>query len=218
MSCVKTIFLKIFFLLFASFLMLSCQRTKEAPPFPISENEYAQPEVKALTIPKPDTIQWETKELPGLKSLPGTKFDYAKLPSKPFDIGLPYPIKIPITTQPFDWNALPKQAFHLDSLPKKDLNVKVSVLGEPKIVKAGNFVNAGSASRGVMTLDANFGLPSLPASQLLDREGSLWLGLNNGIGRYDSENLEIYGIEQGVEGKFVKGLHEDSKGRIWMTG
>jgi len=69
-----------------------------------------------------------------------------------------------------------------------------------------------------MTLDANFGLPSLPASQILDREGSLWLGLNNGIARYDSENLEIYGIEQGVEGKFVKGLHGDSKGRIWMTG
>ncbi len=150
--------------------------------------------------------------------MPTTKFDYAKLPSKPFDIGLPYPIKIPISTQPFDWNALPKQAFHLDSLPKKDLNVKVSVLGEPKIVKAGNFVNADNASRGVMTLDANFGLPSLPASQILDREGSLWMGLNNGIARYDSENLEIYGIEQGVEGKFVKGLHEDSKGRIWMTG
>jgi signal transduction histidine kinase/ligand-binding sensor domain-containing protein len=218
MYCLKTIFLKIFFLLIVSFLILSCQRTKEAPPFPISENEYAQPEVKALTIPVPDTIQWETKELPGLKSLPGTKFDYAKLPSKPFDIVLPYPIKIPITTQPFDWNALPKQAFHLDSLPKKVLKVKVSVLGEPKIVKAGNFVNAGNATRGVMTLDANFGHPSVPYAQLIDNEGSLWLGLSSGLAKYDSENIEIYGIEQGIEGKFINWLHEDSEGRIWMVG
>ncbi|MFD1314650.1 two-component regulator propeller domain-containing protein [Namhaeicola litoreus] len=218
MHCLKNLFQKTLVLFCLSLILLSCHGTKEAPPFPLLENEYAQPEVKALTIPKPDTIQWESKVLPGLKSIPTTKFDYDKLPSKPFDIGLSYPLNTPLTTESFDWSALPNEPFYLDSLPKKNLKVKVSVLGEPRIVKAGNFVNAGNATRGVMTLDANFGLPSTPYSQLIDSEGSIWFALSSGIARYDSENLEIYGVEQGVEGKFINWIHEDAKGRIWMVG
>ncbi|MGB5262051.1 MAG: hypothetical protein WBN28_00500, partial [Lutimonas sp.] len=147
MHCLKNLFQKTFVIFCLSIIVLSCQRTKEAPAFPNQENEYAQPKVKPLTIPSPDTIQWITKDLPGLKSLPTTKFDWDKIPSKPFEIGLPYPLKKPIATQAFDWNALESVPFNLDSLPKSKLNIKASVLGEPKIVKAGNFSNAGGDSR-----------------------------------------------------------------------
>jgi signal transduction histidine kinase/ligand-binding sensor domain-containing protein len=195
-----------------------CRNTNETPPFPVLENEYGQPGVKNLTFPQPDTLHWVTENMPGLRSLPTTKFDWDKLPSKPFDIGEPFAITKPLTTNPFDWNALESQAFYLDSLPHTKLNVKVSVLGNPKIVKAGNPINLPGATRGVSYLDANFGLPTTSYSKLIDSDGMIWFGLGNGVAKYDSENLEIYANEQGVEGKFINWLHEDSKGRIWMVG
>ena len=199
-------------------LLTGCKNKNETPPFPALESENAQPEIKNLTIPQPDTLNWVTENLPGLKSLPTTKFDWDKLPSKPFDIGQPFPIRKPMTSKPFDWNSLLHSAFSLDSLPQKSLNVKVSVLGNPKITKAGNLNNEPGATRGVMTIDAGFGLPSMPYSQLIDSHGMMWFGTSNGVVRYDSENLEIYGIEQHLEAKYVNWIFEDSKGRIWLLG
>jgi signal transduction histidine kinase/ligand-binding sensor domain-containing protein len=202
------------FLLF----LTGCNYTNETPDFPVLESENAQPELKNLKIPQPDTLQWFTENRPNLKALPTTKFNWDKLPSKPFDIGEPFPLKKPMTSKPFDWDSLPYSAFSLETLPKKSLSIKVSVLGNPKIMKAGNLNNEPSATRGVMTIDAGFGLPSIPFSQMIDSDGMMWFGVNTGIVRYDSENLEIYGIEQNLEAKYVNWIYEDSKGRIWMVG
>ncbi len=198
--------------------LIGCRNSNETPSFPVLDSEFAQPGIKNLTIPQPDTLHWVTESRPDLKSLPTTKFNWDKLPSKPFDIGEPYPIKKPMTSKPFDWNSLPNSAFSLDSLPQNSLNVKVSVLGNPKIIKAGNLNNETGATRGVMTINAGFGLPSIPYSQMIDSEGMMWFGLSNGVVRYDSENFEIYGIEQNLEAKYINWVFEDSKGRIWMVG
>jgi len=195
-----------------------CRNTNETPPFPVLENEYGQPGVKNLTFPQPDTLHWVTENRPDLNALPTTKFDWDKLPAKPFDIGDPFSIRKPMTSKPFDWNSLPSTAFSLESLPQTALKVKVSILGDPKIIKAGNINNEPGATRGVMTYDAGFGLPSNPFSHMIDRNGMMWFGLNNGVVRYDSENLEIYDIEQNLEAKYVNWIFEDSKGRIWMIG
>ncbi len=196
----------------------ACNNHKKIPPFPVTENEYAQPVVKEFSYPKPDTINWISQDLPALKSLPTTKFNWDKLPEKPFDIGLPYPLKKPMTSKPFDWNALESVPFNLDNLPQAELKVKVAVLGQPKIVKAGIPTNEAGATRGVMSLAAGFGLPAVAYSQLLDSDGMMWFGINNGVVKYDSQNLEIYGLDQGLEAKYTNWLFEDSKGRIWMVG
>ena len=196
----------------------ACNNHKKTPPFPVTENEYAQPVTKEFSLPQADTINWISQDLPALKSLPTTKFDWDKLPEKPFDIGLPYPLKKPITSKPFDWNALESVPFHLDSLPQAELKVKVAVLGQPKIVKAGIPTNEAGATRGVMSLASGFGLPAMAYSQLLDSDGMMWFGITNGVVKYDSQNLEIYGLDQGLEAKYTNCLFEDSKGRIWTVG
>ncbi len=116
-------------------LISSCNKSKEIPPFPASENEYAQPKTKSFEFSKPDTLQWVTSKL---KPLPIKKFSWDKIPSKPIDIGLPYKLKAPLTTKPFNWDSLPSTPFSLENLAKQDLKIKVSVLGAPKIVKANN--------------------------------------------------------------------------------
>ena len=104
-------------------------------------------------------------------------------------------------------------------MPKQKLDVKVKVLGEPKVVKAGYPVTLNGGTRGVMTLDSNFGLPGTNFSSLKVKNGMLWFGTTGGITRYDSENLESYGVEQGLDIQgYVSSLFEDTEGRLWVGG
>jgi len=202
----------ILLLLFIS--ITSCNNQKEAPPFPYNENEYAQPKTKSFEFSKPDTLHWITSKL---KTLPIKKFSWNKLPSKTIDIGLPYALKAPLQTKPFHWDSLPSTPFSLENLPKQDLKIKVSVLGEPKIVKAASPVINSQSSRGVMQIDGNFGLPGTNYCSVKDKDGMLWFGTSNGIARYDSENIEIYGEDQGLNASSVFSLLFDTKGNLWLS-
>lgn len=201
-------------IIFLFFLITSCNNFKEAPSFPENENEYAQPKTKSFEFSKPDTLQWISSRL---KNLSTKKFSWDKLPSKPIDIGLPYALKAPLTKKPFDWNSLPSTPYSLDSLPKKDLKIKVIELGDPKLVKANNPVVSLQSSRGVMGIDANFGLPGTVFCSTKDKNGMLWFGTTNGIARYDSEKILIYGEDQGLSASNIFSLLFDTKGRLWLT-
>ncbi len=117
-----------------------------------------------------------------------------------------------------DWDNLPSTDFDLASLPTENLKVKTTVLGEPTIVKAEALVASTNSSRGVMIGDSDFGLPGVPNNAIKDKDGMLWFGTNKGIARYDSENIFIYGLEQGLEASGITDLFQDSKGRIWVNG
>ena len=107
-----------------SILLASCNSAKKAPPFPILENEYEQPVTRNFEFPQADTIAWVTRDPSIIKNLPTKKFNWAKIPSKPFNIEIPHSLTEPITAKPFDWNSLPSSPFSLDSLPKQKLTVK----------------------------------------------------------------------------------------------
>jgi len=206
-------------LLVLSIFLTSCNSANDAPPFPKLENEYKQPITKSFEFSQADTLEWVTRDASLIKNLPTTKFNWDKIPSKPFDVGLPYPLKEPITSKPFDWNSLPSSDFNLDSLPTQKLTVKITVLGEPKMVKAGFPTPLNGATRGVMAFDANFGLSGNSWCSLKDQYGMLWFGITGGIARYDSEYLEVYGAEQGLNIRgYVSSLFEDTSGRLWVGG
>ncbi len=196
----------------------SCQDNKEAPPFPIHENEYLQPVTKDFSFSEQDTLTWIVQDPAKIKSLPTTKFDWDKLPSKPFDIGVPEEFVGAMAKKELDWDNLPSTEFDLASLPTENLKVKTTVLGEPTIIRAEALVASPNSSRGVMIGDSDFGLPGVPNNAIKDKDGMLWFGTNKGIARYDSENIFIYGLEQGLEASGITDLFQDSKGRIWVNG
>ena len=197
-------------------LLVSCNKSKEIPPFPSFENEYDQPITKSFEFSEPDTLEKISMTPIRLNSLPKTKFDLDNILSKPFDLEITSQIKDPIPTKPFVWDSLPSTTFNLDSLPQAKLNIKVMVLGEPKVVKAGYPVRIDGTTRGVMTLDSNFGYSGNGFCQTIDRDGMIWFGTSSGIVKYDSENLEIYDEEQGLYSRNILTLFEDSKGRLWV--
>ena len=207
---------KVTFVLLVALLMMACNQQKEAPPFPINENRYEQPEIRPLKFPESQEFTWVELNERDIQLSSKTKFNLYKLPSKAFDIGAPYPYMDSIVKSEFDWSKLPSSEFDLNSLPTQKLEPVTKVLGAPTIVKAGYPVTLAGASRGVMNIDSNFGLPGLCKVTMLDSNGLIWFGTSNGIARYDGENLEIYGSDQGLDGVNVYELFEDSQGRIWV--
>ena len=134
----KCIFAPLFLGILLLFLT-GCNRTTKAPPFPVFESEHAQPKIKNLTIPQPDTVHWVTENRPDLNALPTTKFDWDKLPAKPFDIGEPFSMRKPMTSKPFDWNALSSTAFSLETLPQTELKVNFQIIISPLLISFSSF-------------------------------------------------------------------------------
>ncbi|MGB5171726.1 MAG: hypothetical protein WBN69_09885, partial [Eudoraea sp.] len=93
-----------------------------------------------------------------LKSIPTKKFDWDKLPSKEVDFGFPTPFNKEMEAQPFSLESLPSLPFSYDSLPKVKLNIRTVALGEPEIVKAGEFSERQAATRGVKSTNLDIGL------------------------------------------------------------
>jgi len=216
MKPIKYIAQFVLLLLMQGILLWSCKQEKKAPPFPVYETEFEQPYAKSFKLSAADTLHWSTTKLRPTASLPSKKFNWNKLPSETFDLGQSYPFVEPLPNQQLDWESLPSTNFDYDSLPTKNLNIRVTLLGPPKIVKAGPSEKAAGASRGIMTFDEDFGYPGIIMSHFIDKDGMVWLAGNSGIAKYDGDNLHIYDQEQGfktTEGILV--IFQDSKGRIW---
>lgn len=61
------------------------------------------------------------------------------------------------------------------------------------------------------------GLPHNVGYDILqDRQGYIWLGMDNGLTRFDGINFQTYGKEAGLEIPYVITLSEDPHGRLWM--
>ena len=208
--------LKYLFLILVILFLQACRNSKEAPPFPSLKNEFAQPVTKSFEFSKTDTIQWISEDKSKIKPLPTKSFSWDKLPSKPFDIDIPYALSGPLPQKKLEWNSLPETNLDINSLPKAKISIKTTVLGKPKIVKAGNPINMPNASRGIMQFDANFGLPGNALSVVKDGNGMLWIGTDGGVAKYDSENLENYGTDQGLTASRTIAMLFDSKGRLWL--
>jgi len=50
-----------------------------------------------------------------------------------------------------------------------------------------------------------------------DREKNLWVGTRGGLVRLKEGSFRAFGVEQGLEGEFVRTVWEDGSGRIWAA-
>ena len=112
----------------------SCKNTSNIP-FPENESEFAQPVSKLFKLSEPQKIKWEIPNPDSIKPVTQTKIDLDKLPTKPFDMGGFQPFAKPMTETKIDWNNLPDTAFSYEDLPTQKLKFKISILGEPTIIK-----------------------------------------------------------------------------------
>lgn len=83
------------------------------------------------------------------------------------------------------------------------------------------FSAAASEARSFHHLTMAEGLPHQQVNCLcLDRQGYLWIGTRNGLGRYDGYEVRNYfnnvGDSTSLRHNFVRRVFEDSRGRVWF--
>lgn len=64
---------------------------------------------------------------------------------------------------------------------------------------------------------ANLPLPSPETYRILqDSKGFIWIATEQGLCRFDGQNVKVYGTNEGIDEKAVYALREDSQGLIWL--
>ncbi len=200
------------------FLFLACVN-KTTPDFPYDKKYSVKPTTKSFEFSKLDTIQWETKTTSKYNDLPSKKFRWDQLPSKRVEIGFPYEGSPEKPEKPFYFDSLPAISFSYDSIPKEELKVRVINLGEPVIEEAGPLTVPVRGTRGLKSVEEGFGLPNAVTSANLNSDGSIWFGTKGGyIARYDSNELLIYGQDQGIEfNSDILTIKEGPNGLLWVA-
>ena len=205
--------LKVFFPALALLFISSCKNTPGNIPFPENETEFPQPVSRPFKFSEPWKINW-SDSVTGIKPLV-KKFDFDKLPVKIFDSTgfLPF-AKKPEEVQ-FNWDKLPDTVFNYDNLPSKPLRFETSVLEPPKLIKAGHPYLKNGASSLLYEFGELQGLIGTNITCLFeDKNGFLWIATDQGLYRYDGENLLLYFRVSRTQ--LIFSMLEDNQGNIWM--
>ena len=197
--------------------IISCNDHREVP-FPMAESSFAQPVTKPFHLAGPDTIRWNLVNPDSIRALPVSRVDYNKIPSKAFNIGEAQPLRKPMAERKFDLNSFQDTIFNLKALPTNKIRYRTVLLAEPKLVRAGMPTLAVGASRGIMSLGTDMGLPSGVRCFIQDEDGLMWIGTDKGLFRYDGQTLLNYGLEQGLSEMDIFSLVEDDQHQIWIGG
>ena len=92
------------------------------------------------------------------------------------------------------------------------------------LVDAGQNVWAGTSTEGLFLFQSQQFVPA-PAAGILgpeilalfeSREGTLWAGSQNGLGRWDGQNWKLFTTADGLSANPVSAIAEDPSGNLWI--
>jgi signal transduction histidine kinase/streptogramin lyase len=211
-------FLKPISLLFVAVLsaitFLSCNNAADIP-FPEKEYSYAQPASEPLHFSAEKKLKWDTLASGKIGALV-KKLDIDALPSERFDSTGFAPLNgAPVETK-FDFARLPSKPFDLDKLPDSSFHFKTSLLLPPAITKTISPSMRKNNPLAIYDLGEAQGLPvKFVTSLLKDKNGLLWIGSGEGIFRYDGEYAQMVVPPPFVQAPL--GMAQDSDGNIWFV-
>ena len=196
----------------AVILLASCNDTFNTgtPPPSIA---HATVVVQQLTFSKPTKIAWaDVKAEPARPTV--TKLAWDKLPEQVEDTTSYKSFKYPVQEAKFDYSGLPGKTLDIDKLSSQPLKFKTYLLPQPKLIKGvrpemrgGNLflLRVGSDQTGT----------AVAITRLLrDRDGFLWISCNQGLYRFDGEDLWlIYSYQEEQEDY---GMIQDGEGNFWL--
>ncbi len=203
---------KILFATTVLYTVSACTHSSEIA-FPADETEFPQPVSRSLKFSEPWKINW-TDSVLGVTPLI-KKLDFNKLPVRIFDSSGFLPFAKKPEEVNFNWDKLPDTIFNYDNLPSKPLVFETSVLEPPKLIKAGNPYLKRGTSNLVYELGELQGLMGTKITCLLkDKTGMLWIATDQGLYRYDGQNLFLY--FRVLPSYSIFSMLEDRNGNIWV--
>jgi signal transduction histidine kinase/ligand-binding sensor domain-containing protein len=197
----------VLFLLFIA----ACRNKIVDIPLPSDKTGFSQPIAKAIHFTAAKKINWPKGANP-IKPII-RKLDISKLAAKLFDSTESLPFSQPPEEVPFSMSKLSDTVFNYDGLPAKRFQFESSILGQPKLIKTDHphLVSTGSG------LIYELGGPLAGAHVtclFIDKMNFLWIATQDGLYRYDGENLELF--IPGSVAHTIWTIVEDHDNRLWM--
>lgn len=70
----------------------------------------------------------------------------------------------------------------------------------------------------IRSFETEEGLPQNTVNSIVQtRDGYLWIGTENGLGRFDGVRFTIFGLREGLKSLQIKQLMEDRRGGLWIA-
>jgi signal transduction histidine kinase/ligand-binding sensor domain-containing protein len=142
-----------------------------------------------------------------------TTLSWDKLPEQAFDTAGFKPFAYPVEETKFDPGALPEKDLDIDKLPSHPLKFKTYILPPPKLVK-GAKPQIKNGNLYLFGFGEDQKTPEIVITSLLyDRDGFLWITSEQGLYRFDGENLLLF-LSYPENGY---GMLQDTLGNIWLA-
>ena len=196
----------------------ACTGPSADVPLPQDESEFRPPLTRPVRLAAPTPLSWVTTRLDSLPPPPTRRFDLARLPATPLDMGGPQPLRALLPQWPFDLARFPATTYRLADIPKVNMGAPVSRLGRPRKTKASLPVRREAAAANVLQLGQEQGLTgTVVASLCPDPTGAMWVGTDQGLSYFDGQYCETYTVTQGLSTNQVTQVFLDSQGRLWVS-
>ncbi|WP_373494795.1 ATP-binding protein [Aquiflexum sp.] len=208
-------------LILLSIVVVSCNKHTDIP-FPENASGFEIPKAIPFRMPEGKPINWKVYPEDSIPKAVKIGFDIDKLPSKPFSANEFKPLKTPITTTTFDWDKLESIPFQLDSINNFPLKVKKFILPEPIVTLASvPSVWTGGTSAIVKLGQSEGLLGNKVLSIIQDDFGSVWIGTERGLTKYDGNKFLTYnffGKAPNGNTEIIPDMELDNQGRLVISG
>lgn len=201
-------------ILFLILFLLSCDRISHNNKYNELDSGYLPPATTPLKFTGPKPFTWLNTS--ANISLPEPVFiDIKRLPKEPLDLLDFKPFKTTVTQKDFDFETLPSDFFHLDSLPEDKLKYTLSALGNPTVINTPIPEIKDSAQTNILVID-DLEFSSAINDLLIDDQGDTWIATNEGLYHFAGDKCYQYGTEQGLKSIQIRKIIQDDKGRLWL--
>ncbi len=179
---------QILFLLCIGFLFTSCNRSGEGT-MPQDFVSYPQPVTQPLRLTDPKPLRWDTLAHSVIMPV-SFPLDLNNLNGQPYDPTGFKPLSVAPTQTPFNFAALPSRPFDLKKILEYPLKMETRVMPLPSaVIKFQKPERVIPSAMGIKEWQQISGLNVLIYTLIKDSIGIMWMGTSNGIYRFDGVEL-----------------------------
>ncbi|WP_425636846.1 ATP-binding protein [Algoriphagus yeomjeoni] len=175
-------------------IVASCQQGGVVP-FPENPSEYQEPIVKPFEVPNGKPLIWSKIPSEKVPEAINHTIDFARLPSKPFDILDFKRLESPPLASPIAWTDEEEIKLNLDSISGISIPVKKQLLLEPQITKLAFLSKSDLSNAGILRIGQTEGLIGNKVFAVVtDLNGMIWISTERGLSKFTGDQFENYNV------------------------
>jgi ligand-binding sensor domain-containing protein len=199
-------------------LLYACGGPPTSVPFPVSEDEFPQPQAQKVKDPVVNKTEW-TPSFREKKPAKISKLTYEYPKDTSFHLEAFQPMPKALDSNIITIEDLPSTPIAFSSLKKNKVKPSIVQLGQPQRTEVGRAAVETIFTKGILELSQDQGLPGTSVKSIAqDKLGRLWMVTDNGLCMYNGESIYTWYKRHGLSRDMKNNLAIDKNGHIWVSG